>query len=93
MLSLQGALEAAGAFLVSDCSGWNPSTMRLMYEGAYVDREQAVVPYNTIEFLDGGRERKQLLGNRPVIVELATGACRYMTLDEIINELKDPEEL
>lgn len=86
MTTLEAALGKALDFLERSDIGWNPATMRLMSESVSVDGNLAVVPYNTIAFLNTGDYHAHLLGNNPVVVDLETGECRFMGCDEEIGD-------
>lgn len=84
MLSMKEALDAAAVFLAQDGESWDPQTMRIAQERAFIEDGHAVVTYNSRTFLDEGQKGAWLLGNLPVRVDLATGACQYMTILEAL---------
>lgn len=84
MLSMRQALDVAVAFLTEDGEAWDPQTMRIEPEHAFIEEGKAVVPYNSRAFLDEGKKGAWLLGNLPVLVNLDTSVCRYMTIDEVL---------
>ncbi|WP_385626063.1 YrhB domain-containing protein [Streptomyces sp. P8-A8] len=84
MIPLDEALDAATTLLAQSGEGWDPETMRIVHERVRIEDGHAVVPYNSRAFLDEGRKGAWLLGNPPVLVDLATGACRFMTIDEVL---------
>lgn len=87
MMSLSEALDQAASFLDRSDIGWDPATMRLAHEFVQVEGSRAVVPYNSIKMLDTGDWHAQLLGNVPVVVDLITGECRFMTWEESTDRL------
>ncbi|MEC3992107.1 YrhB domain-containing protein [Actinacidiphila sp. DG2A-62] len=85
---MEQALEAAAVFLEQNCGGWDPNTMRLQPERARIENGHVFVPWNARAFLDEGQHGKALLGNMPVLVDPVTGACRFMTLEEVMTQLR-----
>ncbi|MGZ2359952.1 hypothetical protein LRE75_25230 [Streptomyces sp. 372A] len=85
MLSGDEVLSTVSTFLEGECTGWNPETMRIDWEGIHIENGHAVVSYESRAVLDEGRRDQFLLGNLPVLVDLSTGACRFMTLDEVLH--------
>ncbi|MER7272843.1 hypothetical protein ABT369_00155 [Dactylosporangium sp. NPDC000244] len=52
-------------------------------EIAFVDGSVLIVPWNSVAALDEGDELAELGGNMPIRVDLATGQCSWLNVDEV----------
>ncbi|MET7396600.1 YrhB domain-containing protein [Dactylosporangium sp. NPDC005572] len=85
-LDEQEAAAAAAAFLAEEYRQWlrpgEPMPVRTQPERAFRDGRRYVVPYNSIDLLDHGDLDAELGGNAPILVDLDTGECRHIDLNE-----------
>ncbi|MFE9574517.1 hypothetical protein ACFYMW_39410 [Streptomyces sp. NPDC006692] len=82
MLDRKEAQERAAAFLAGQSRSWPSSNVRIIPEYCFVEGGRFIAPYDRIEFLDHGDEYSRLAGNLPICVDLATGACAFITWAE-----------
>jgi len=83
MLDTQTALAAAAAYLAEENGPW-PNRVQLMPERAVVHGGELVVPWNSVAFIEGD-EDAELAGNHPIAVDLETGRCRDVDIDEYLS--------
>ncbi|GIJ51376.1 hypothetical protein Val02_82620 [Virgisporangium aliadipatigenens] len=71
-------------------SGESPgrNAVRTAPEYTFKDGKFLVVPWNSAALLDHGDEEGELAGNWPIMVDLETGRCRLMEVDEY-DDLRD----
>ena len=86
MLDDSAAAAAAAAFLEEDIR-LNPdpefdNDVRVAPEHGFKDGGRFVIPFDSVEFLDQGDEFARLAGNPPIVVDLETGACHFLSDDE-----------
>ncbi|GAA2075807.1 hypothetical protein GCM10009801_30790 [Streptomyces albiaxialis] len=90
MLNKQEALFRANDFLREKSKEWNKEgEIRIESEGAFTDKDSLLVCYNTIAYLDHGDELDRLAGNNPIEVNLRTGDCRILSLDETLKYMDE----
>ncbi|MEU3036537.1 hypothetical protein [Streptomyces griseoaurantiacus] len=83
MLDRDQAVREAARFLAEESISWGPSSnVRIIPEYCFTNQEQFIAPYDNVEYLDHGNEDMQLGGNLPVAVDLNTGSCRFLSLEE-----------
>ncbi|WP_027345928.1 YrhB domain-containing protein [Hamadaea tsunoensis] len=80
MLSTGAALEQAERYLADTTEG--DGSVRVYHEGAFRIDGELIVSWNSKALLDDGDEEAELAGNADIAVNLATGRCRYVDLDE-----------
>ncbi|MFI1388429.1 hypothetical protein [Streptomyces griseoaurantiacus] len=83
MLDRNEAMREAMAFLAEASVSWGASSdVRIIPEYCFTDQERFIAPYDNVAYLDHGNEDMQLGGNLPVAVDLNTGSCRFLSLEE-----------
>lgn len=82
MLDRKEAQELAEKFLAERSKAWPANKVRLIPESCFIDRGLFIAPYNSIGFLDHADEMERLAGNFPVRVDLNTGECDFITMNE-----------
>jgi len=88
MLDDRAAAVAASEFLDEYYLGLpEPDRGRRMMvrtapELGFKDGRYFVIPYNSVDLLDHGDIEAELAGNEPIMVDLESGRCRFMTFDE-----------
>jgi hypothetical protein len=76
------AKRIAADFLSRKSVNWSNS-VRIDDSSTFEDGEgNLIVGYNSVDFLDNGNEGAVLGGNLPICVQLSTGDCRFISLDE-----------
>jgi hypothetical protein len=92
MLTDQQAIDAAFAFIIE--TGIVDKGVRLAAKPRWVKRVPGavVVGYNSVEFVETDDSRVGLVGNMPIRVEEATGACRELSMDEYFELYEDDDE-
>ena len=86
MLDKQAAIAIAAAYLAAENGSWS-NRVQLMPERAIVHRGELVVPWNSVAFIEGDEEA-ELAGNHPIAVDLETGRCRDVDMDEYLLLVK-----
>ncbi|MFE1435586.1 hypothetical protein ACFW5G_24665 [Streptomyces griseoaurantiacus] len=83
MLDRNESMREATAFLAEASSSWGPSfDVRIIQECCFTDQDRFMAPYDNVQYLDHGNEDMQPGGNLPVAVDLNTGFCRFLSLEE-----------
>lgn len=85
MVDKEEALRHAGEFLKAHSANWPTSQVRLDTRSSFIDANQLVVMYNSTAYLDEGQEGAALGGNLPIRVDLATGECEFITMDDVFD--------
>lgn len=89
MLDDRAAAAAAAAFLaetyVPDPDPRFRNEVRTAPERGFKDGRFFIIPYNSVDLLDHGDLDAELGGVSPIVVDLETGACRYMEFNEAIE--------
>ncbi|WP_331743145.1 hypothetical protein OG239_43165 (plasmid) [Streptomyces sp. NBC_00868] len=83
MVNIEEALVAAAEFLAEDSKSWYSSDVRIMPESCFVEQGRLIAPYDHVDYLDRGKDDMRLAGNLSIAVDLSTGDCSYITLDEV----------
>ncbi|MBB5872029.1 hypothetical protein F4553_005463 [Allocatelliglobosispora scoriae] len=83
MLSEEEAGVLAENYLQKYCPEASEVEVRTDPEHAFVDGINYIVPFNSVERLDGGNLDAELTGNYPIRVNLQTGECDTLTLNEL----------
>ncbi|MEU1867832.1 hypothetical protein [Streptomyces gardneri] len=82
MLEQAQAMERAAAFLAEASRTWQANSVRIIQEDCFVDKGRLIAPYNTTDYLDRGVDGAQLAGNLPIVVDLQTGGCSFISWEE-----------
>ncbi len=93
MLTDQQAIDAAFAFITEN--EVVDKGVRLAAKPQWVKRVSGavvVVGYNSVEFVETDDSRVGLVGNMPIRVDEATGACRELSMDEYFELYEDDDE-
>ncbi|WP_432835729.1 hypothetical protein [Dactylosporangium sp. CA-092794] len=85
MLDEQDAIAAAAAFLAETSRQWPDLNVRVASHWTFADDGKLIVPWNTVEALDHGDADAELGGNMPICVDLKTGECRYIDINELVS--------
>lgn len=85
MISREGAFERAKGFLDDQAKSWKHSKVRIIREDSFSYEGFLVVPYNSVDYLDGGVSSAILVGNLPVRVDLETGECHFLDLLAVLD--------
>ncbi|MFE9632872.1 hypothetical protein [Streptomyces sp. NPDC006463] len=83
MLNIEEALAAASDFLTKDSQSWDSADVRIIPEACFVEQGRFIAPYDHADYLDRGKDDMRLAGNLPIAVDLSTGACSFITWDEV----------
>lgn len=89
MLTDQKAIETAFAYIAQN--QLVDDTVPLAVKPEWIKRvpDAIVVGYNSAAFVETEDPSVGLLGNMPIRVEEATGACRELTMDEYFKLYED----
>ncbi|MFV5997722.1 hypothetical protein ACNPQM_36380 [Streptomyces sp. NPDC056231] len=83
MLTKREALERAKDFLAAESSSWG-TPVAVQEEKVFLREGRLIAPFNSIAYI-GGQKRKELAGNMPIEVNLASGKCHFIDLDEVFE--------
>ncbi|MEU9623678.1 MULTISPECIES: hypothetical protein [unclassified Streptomyces] len=83
MLTIEEAVAAASVFLAEDSKSWASTSVRIIPEDCFVEAGRLIAPYDTVDYLDGGKDDMRLAGNLPIAVDMSTGECSVITWDEL----------
>lgn len=85
MIDREGAFERAKDFLDDQSKKWKHNRVRIIREDSFSHEGFLVVPYNSVDYLDGGVPGAILVGNLPIRVDLKTGECQFLDLLSVLD--------
>ncbi len=89
MLDDRAAAAAAAALLDEhvrkNFNRHSRNEVRVAPEHGFKDGRYFIIPYNSVDLLDHGDLDAELAGNFAILVDLESGACRFLTVAEELD--------
>jgi hypothetical protein len=81
MIDVDAGIAKAMEYLAMKSETWE-SEVRVIVDDSFRDGSLLIVPYDTVEYVETGDDRERLAGNYPVCVDLDTGECCFVGIDQ-----------